>query len=161
MELVKVTRPQYLTVIAPRINDYAKHLKKHHILYENLFTYFQGSIQSALIQQLKYDISEFWVVMYEDKPRAFAHWMKRPLPHIGKVYMDAIHNWSKSPNAVGMLLDQFIEFGKQHRSTVYETDCLNEAVYRHFKKVVDQKGYTFDRTGWIHCIGMKKEVQDG
>ena len=156
MKLLKVTNPNWLTLIAPRINDYAKHLKKLHIQYENLYAYLASSIQGAQLQNLKYDISEFWVVIYEDKPKAFAHWFKRPLPHMGKVYMDGIYSWSKSSNAVSLLIDQFIEFGKQHRSTIYEADCLNEKLYRLFRKYAGEKGYDWQNTGIIHSIGLKE-----
>lgn len=160
MKLVKVTNPNWLTVIAPRINEYAKHLKKMDIQYENLYAYLAASIQSAQLQQLKYDLSEFWVAMYEGKPKAFAHWVKRPLPHIGKVYMDGIYSWSKSSNAVSMLIDQFIEYGKQHRATIYDAYCLNEKLFRLFKKYANEKGFDWRDAGGIHCIGVKKEAQN-
>jgi len=160
VELLKITNPNWLTVIAPRINDYAKHLKGLHIKYENLYSYIASSIQSAHLQNLEYDIYEFWVVLYEGEPKAFAAWLRRPLPHIGKVYLDGIYSWSKSSNAVNILLDQFIEFGKQHRSTVYEAGCLNDKLFRLFQKYANEKGYDWQNTGLIHCIGLKKEVKD-
>ena len=160
MKLLKITNPNWLKLIAPRINDYAKYLKKLHIKYENLLSAFEVSIQNAHLQNtLEYDLAEFWVVLYEDKPTAFAHWYRKSLPHIGKVQMDAIYSWSKSPNAVSMLIDQFIEFGKQHRSTIYEADCLDEKLYRLFRKYANEKGIDWQDTGLVHCIGLNKGVK--
>ena len=159
MKLVKITNPNWLTVIAPRINEYAKLLKQVDIQYENLYAYLAQSIQSAQLQQLEYDVSEFWVIMYENKPKAFAHWLRRPLPHIGKVYMDGIYNWSKSSKVVGMLIDQFIEFGKQHRATIYQADVLNEKLFRLFDKYANERGIDWQNSGLIHCIGKKKEIK--
>jgi len=157
MELLKITNPNWLTVIAPRINDYAKYLKKIHIKYENLISAFEVSIQNAHLQHsLEYDLAEFYVVMNEGSPKAFAHWYRKSLPHIGKVQLDAIHSWSKSSRAVSMLIDQFIEFGKQHRSTIYEADCLDEKLFRLFRKYADEKGIDWQNTGLIHCIGVNK-----
>lgn len=156
MKIHKVTNANWLTVIAPRINEYAKLLKQVDVQYENLYAYLAQSIQSAHLQQLEFDVSEFWVAMYEDTPSAFAHWVRRPLPHIGKVYMDGIYSWSKSPKAVGMLVDQFIEFGKQHRATIYQADVLNEKLFRLFRKYAGERGIDWQNSGLIHCIGKRK-----
>jgi len=159
MKLLKVTNPNWLPAIAPRINEYAKHLKEINIQYDNLYSCLAQSIQMAHVQGLKYDVSEFWVVMYENKPKAFAHWMVRGLPYVGVAYMDGIYSWSKSSMAVEMLIDQFIEFGKQHRATIYQADVLNDKLFRLFKQYANKKGISWENTGLIQCVGkrMKNE----
>jgi len=134
-------------------------LKHLDIQYETLYTCLAQAIQSAQIQQLEHDVSEFWVVLYENKPKAFAHWSVRPLPYTGAVYMDGIYSWSKSYKAVELLIDQFIEFGRQHRATVYQADVLNDKLFQLFKKYANKKGFSWENTGLIQCVGkrMKNE----
>ena len=156
MKLQKVTSPTWLLTIAPKIKDYSVYLKSHHISYEALCSYLAMSIQSGRRENDQPDMSEFWVVFTEGKPRAFAHWMVRPLPHIGKVYMDGIYSWAKTPKVVEMLVEEFIEFGKRHRCPIYEADCINEKVFEIFQKYAGEQGYDFVNTGCIHSIGRKR-----
>lgn len=157
MRLLKITNPNWLLNIAPRISEFARHLKEDHIPYEQLSSYLAMSIQKAHLQRLKHDTSEFWVVIDNNEPKAFAHWGIRDLPNLGKVYMDGIYSWSRSKKAVEMLVQEFIEFGKKHRCTIYEFDCINKKVYDIFKTYANKLGYDFNDTGRIHCIGRKME----
>ena len=156
MKLQKITEPRWLGMIGPRINEYVKFLKEQHISYESLFTYLAMSIQGGRREPPAHDVSEFWVVNNEGKPKAFAHWFVRPVPHIGKVYMDGIYSWAKTPRVVSMLIDEFLEFGKRHRCSIYEADCINEKVFDIIEKYVNEKGYDFKNTGSIHAIGRKR-----
>ena len=157
MKLQKITEPRWLGILGPKINEYTKYLKEQQITYESLFSYLAMSIQHGRRNDGKPDTSEFWVVSSDDgKPKAFAHWFVRPLPHIGKVYMDGIYSWAKTPRVVSMLIDEFLEFGKRHRSSIYEADCVNEKVFELITKYVNEKGYDFKDTGSIHGIGRKR-----
>jgi len=158
MKTQKITSPLWLGSIGPKIHEYSKFLKEQQITYESLYSYLAMSIQSGRRGDGRPDMSEFWVVFTEGKPRAFAHWVVRPLPHIGKVYMDGIYSWAKTPKVISLLLDEFIEFGKRHRSPIYEADAVNEKVYDIFTKYATEKGYEITRTNSIHGIGRKKEV---
>ncbi len=142
--------------MGPKINEYAKYLKEQHISYESLYSYFAMSIQGGRRYDGKADMSEFWVCFNDGKPRAFAHWFVRPLPDIGKVYMDSIHSWAKTPRVVSMLISEFFEFGKRHRSSIYEATCLNEKVFNVMTKYTSEQGYDFKDTGSIHTIGRKR-----
>ncbi len=156
MKLQKITSPLWIGSIGPKINEYVKYLKEQQITYESLYSYLAMSIQAGRRGDGKPDTSEFWVVFNEGKPRAFAHWFVRPIPHVGKVYMDGIYSWAKTPKVVSMLIDEFIEFGKRHRAPIYETDCVNEKVFEIITKYANEKGYDFKNTGNIHCIGRKR-----
>ena len=156
MKIQKITNPQWLLTIAPKILEYSKYLKEQQISYESLCTYLAMSIQSGRREDGKPDMSEFWVCSNEGKPRAFAHWFVRPIPHLGKVYMDGIYSWAKTPRVVSLLIDEFLEFGKRHRSPIYEADCINEKVFNIITKYANEKGYDFKNTGSIHSIGRKK-----
>ena len=143
--------------MGPKINEYCKYLKEQQITYESLFSYLAMSIQHGRCNDGKADTSEFWVVFSDDgKPKAFAHWFVRPLPHLGKVYMDGIYSWAKTPRVVSLLIDEFLEFGKRHRSSIYEADCVNEKVFGIITKYADEKGYDFKNTGTINSIGRKR-----
>ena len=157
MKLQKITEPKWLGMIGPKINEFAKFLKEQQVTYESLFSYLAMSIQHGRRSDGKPDTSEFWVVFSDDnKPKAFAHWFVRPLPHIGKVYMDGIYSWAKTERVVSLLIDEFLEFGKRHRCSTYEADCINEKVFNIFTKYSTEKGYDFNNTGSIHAIGRKR-----
>ncbi len=156
MKIQKITEPRWLGILGPKINEYSKFLKEQHITYESLFTYIAMGIQHGRRSDGKPDTSEFWVCFNDGKPRAFAHWFVRPIPHIGKVYMDGIYSWAKTPRVVHLLLDEFLEFGKRHRCTTYEADLINEKVFNLFTKYGDEKGYDIKDTGGIHAIGRKR-----
>ena len=156
MKLQKITNPQWLLTIAPKISEYAKYLKEQHISYEALASYIAMSVQAGRRIDGKPDTSEFWVVSTEGKPRAFAHWFVRPIPHIGKVYLDGIYSWAKTPKVIHLLLDEFLEFGKRHRCSLYEADAVNEKVYGIFEKYADEKGYEVARSTGIHGIAKKR-----
>ncbi len=159
MKIQKITEPKWLGILGPKINEYStKYLKDLHISYEALFSYYSMSIQLGRREKGIPDTSEFWVVFNEGKPRAFAHWGIRLLPHIGKVYMDSIYSWAKTPKATSMLLDEFIEFGKRHRCTTIEGEVMSEKVFNIFVKHLDGKGYDLNNVGSIHCIGRKRRT---
>lgn len=156
MKIQKITEPKWLGILGPKINEYTKFLKEQQVTYESLFSYLAVSIQTARMENDKPDRSEFWVCFNDGKPRAFAHWFVRPLPHIGKVYMDGIYSWAKTPRAVSLLIDEYLEFGKRHRCSTYEADCINEKIFKIFTKYADEKGYDFKDTGTINSIGRKR-----
>ncbi len=156
MKIQKITEPKWLGMIGPKINEYVKHLKEQQISYEALFSYLSVSITAGRREPPAPDVSEFWVAFNEGKPRAFAHWFVRPLPHIGKVYIDGIYSWAKTPRAVSLLIDEYLEFGKRHRCSTYEADCINEKIFKIFTKYADEKGYDFKDTGTINSIGRKR-----
>ncbi len=157
MKIQKITEPKWLGMIGPKISEYVKHLKEQQISYESLFSYLAMSIQHGRRNDGKPDTTEFWVALGDTgKPVAFAHWFVRPLPHIGKVYIDGIYSWAKTPRAVSLLIDEYLEFGKRHRCSTYEADCINEKVFNLFVKYAAEKGYDFKNTGGIHSIGRKR-----
>lgn len=166
MEAIKITNPQWLGYIAPRIAEFAAKLNVAGISYETLYTYFVNSVQHSLKVEIQNkddggpkleDMSEFWVVLEEDgTPVGFAHWYVRGLPHVGKVMCDSIYSWGKNREIFRKLLDEFEDFGRRHRATIYECDALNDAVVRLYNSAAKSKGYNLKVTSLRHCV-MEKE----
>jgi hypothetical protein len=149
LKLVRINNPLFLGNIGPEIKDFMEKIAVPGITYEGLYAYFAQSVQFGG------DKSEFWVAFEGEKPLAFAHCVVRGFPHVGKVYLDFIYNWSDNKEVVHLLLEKYIEFGKRHRALLYEADCINETIFRLFKQSADKFGFDFNKTGHINCIGKK------
>jgi len=152
LELIRVTNPHYLGMIAPQIKELVDRLDPVGITYESLWTYFSQSVQMGG------DKTEFWVVYNEEKPVAFAHWFMMGLPNIGKVCCDYIKSWNRMHDPVARLLDKFLEFGERNRCPVYEGFAANEALYKVWKNAAKSKGIGIRETGILNFIGRKEWV---
>ena len=150
LKLVNITNPNWLGIIGPQIKDFAKRVNLPTITYETLYTYFLRTIQYARGQ------AEFHVVMSGDDIVAFAHWFVCDLPHRGVVFMDWIYSWNRMREPVQMLVDRFIEFGKQNHAPIYKGTALNEAVFRVFRKAASKRGYDINKTELIDFLGRLK-----
>ena len=149
-KIAKITNPNWLGVLGPQINGFIEKAWTPTITYETLYTYFARSIQFGQ------NVAEFWVVFRDDEPVAFAHWFVCDLPHRGVVFCDYIYSWNRMREPVQMLLDKFIEFGKEKRAPVYKGTAINEAVYRVFRKAASKLGYEIEVTPLVDFIGRKK-----
>lgn len=150
MKAVKITNALWLGSIGPHINDFSKKVVIPGITYESLFGYFTATVQFGG------DMAEFWVIIDEEKPTAFAHWFVRGLPAIGKVFCDWIYSWTKDSNAVSLLLDEYEKFGLRHRAVLFEGEAIDEVVFRAFRKACTKKGYTLTRSNRINFTARKQ-----
>lgn len=146
-KLIKISQPEWLGYLAPQIKTFAEKLDLSTITYETLYTYFLRTIQHGG------DNIEFWVVFKEDQPIAFAHWYVNGLPQRGAVSCDYIHSWNRMREPIKLLLDKFIEFGKNHHAPIYTGTATNEAVFRVFRKAALKIGYKIEKTSLIDFMG--------
>lgn len=154
MKALKITNPLWLGQLGPKIESFVKKIKVAGITYESLYAYFVQSIQYGG------EMSEFWVVFDNGQPVAFAHWLVRGLPHIGKVYCDFIYSWTKQKEPASLLLDEFINFGKKHRAPIYEGDATSEVTFRVFRKIAHTKGYDLEKSNHVNFVGRKRQDED-
>lgn len=166
-KLSKITNPEFLGALNKEIIKLADKVGIPGITHQTLWTYFYQSIQRSHLQEqsLGKTNEEFWVVYTEVGNKeenlpplvhAFAHWYKKSLPDIGKVYCDWMYSWQTSKMPVQLLIDKFLKFGETHHCPWYEYDAINERVYTVLKKAADKKGGEISRQARINCIGRKK-----
>jgi hypothetical protein len=152
LKLQKVTNPNWLGMIAPRILDFYNRTKEPGKTYESLFTFYANSIQFGG------DNSEFWAVLNETKPVAFAHWMVFGLPLIGSVLFESLHNWSKQKEPINLLITEFVNFGKRKRATVYRYEAYNQKVADVIEKYAVDAGFEVKTSDSVRLyINTKKE----
>ncbi len=151
LKIEKITNPNWLGVLGPQIKIFSDKINLPTITYETLYTYFLRTVQH------QGDVAQFWVVFKDDEAVAFAHWFVCDLPHRGVVFVDYIHSWNRMREPVVMLLDKFIEFGKQKHAPIYKGTALNETIFRVFRKAASKKGYMLHPTGLIDFLGRKKQ----
>lgn len=150
LQLTQITNPIWLGQLGPQINTFCSKIQTPTITYETLYAYFSRTVQHGG------DIAQFWVVFKDNEPVAFAHWFVCDLPHRGVVFCDYIHSWNRMREPVELLLDKFIEFGKNKHAPIYKGTAINEAVYRVFRKAASKRGYEFEITPLIDFLGRKK-----
>jgi len=150
MKAIKITNPLWLRYIAPRVEKFAKIIDVEGVSYEFLITYFQQTAQYGGNR------AEFWVVINDNEPLAFAHWYVSGLPNIGKVNCDYIYSWVKDRRPAEMLVKEFIEFGKRNNCPLYQGDSISEPAFRAMRKIASKIGYDIKRTGNIQFVGRKK-----
>ena len=144
MEAIKITNPNWLPAIAPRISDYNKIIDVPGMTYEGLYSYFAQSIQFSG------GATEFWVVFDEGEPVAFSHWMTRGLPFSGKAYFDHLYKWSKSKKPIGLLVEKFGDFYKRMKCTMADANPVNEQVSDIIIKHGEENGWEIKRKDYIY-----------
>ena len=144
MEAIKITNPNWLPAIAPRIAEYNKILAVPGMTYEALYAYFAQAIQYSG------GATEFWVVFDEDEPVAFAHWMTRGLPFTGKAYFDHLYKWSKSKKPIGLLIEKFTDFYKRFHCTLADANPVNEQVAEIFSQWANEHSWEMKRNDFIY-----------
>ena len=154
MKAHKITNPLAIGQVAPLIIKFAQRVQEtsglfNGIVYESIYAY------AARVAQFGGDKAEFWVALDGDKPVGFAIWRVMDLPHIGKVYCDALYNDTRNQKAISGLYSEFIEFGKRHRALIYQFDAINEKVGEHFKHVLSKLGVECVDSGAKNYIGRK------
>jgi len=152
MKAVKITNPIWLGEVAPKINDFIKHIvKMRGYTYETLYTYFANTVQFGG------DRGEFWVVLRDSKPIAFANWYVKPLPWVGAVHIDTIYKWSGGKDVVMLLTDEFLKFSQRHKAPVLTAGSYNKAVIQLLERACKKRGYSCTDT---KCTTMIMEKQD-
>ena len=149
-KIIKITQPEWLGYLAPQIKSFVDKAPTPTITYETLYTYFTRTVQYGG------SVAEFHVVLKDKEPLAFAHWFVCDLPHRGVVFCDYVYSWNTLRQPVQMLLDKFIEFGKEKRAPIYKGTAINDRVFRVFRKAASKRGYELDVTPLIDFIGRKK-----
>lgn len=142
---------------------YAAKLDIKNMPHQALYTYLYDSARRCWEQEMKgtKPLEELWLV-YEEienqpiKVYAFAHWFFCPLPKLGTVFIDHIFSWNTSKEPAEMLIDKFLEFGKNHGCIWYEWSAINERVCKVFEGIANKKGYDVKRGTSIKCVGRRK-----
>ena len=148
-KIAQISNPNWLGTLGPQIKAFCDKASVPTVTYETLYTYFLRSVQHGG------KVAEFWVVFKDEEPIAFAHWFVNDLPHRGLVFCDYIHSWNRMRQPVEMLLDKFIEFGKDHHAPIYKGTAINQAVFRVFRKAASKRGYKLEQTPLVDFIGRK------
>lgn len=146
MKAVKITNPNWLPAIAPRISDYVKILSVPGMQYEQLYSYFAQAIQYGS------GATEFWVVFDNDEPVAFAHWMTRALPFAGKAYFDHLYKWSKSKKPLYLLFDKFKEFYLRMRCSMADASPVNEQIAELLINYGTELGWTIETRNQLYLV---------
>lgn len=150
VEIVKITNPLYLGVLAPRIQAYSKKLNIQGITYETLYSYFVETVQKWG------EIRELWVAYKDNQPVGFAHFFVMGLPHFAKVNMDEFHIWVNDKEVADGFIEKWIEFGKRHNCPLYETSVVNKAVVRYSKLKCEAFGYELTETDRKHFVMRRR-----
>lgn len=140
VEIVKITNPLYLGVLAPRIQTYSKGLDIQGITYETLYNYFLETIQRWG------EVRELYVAYKDKQPVGFAHFFVMGLPHFGKVSMDEFTVWVKDRSVADGFIEKWIDFGVRHNCPLYETSVINKAILRYSKLKCEKFGYELTET---------------
>lgn len=146
-QLAKISNPNWLGMLAPQIKIFCEKLNLPTITYETLYTYFLRTIQHGG------DNVEFWVVLKDSEPIAFAHWFVNGLPHRGAVSCDYIHSWNRMREPIQLLIEKFIAFGKENHAPIYTGTATSEAVFRVFRKAGAKQGLKLEKTSLIDFMG--------
>jgi hypothetical protein len=153
MKAVKITNPIWLGEIAPRVKDFIDRIiKMRGYTYETLYTYLSNTIQFGG------NNAEFWVVMDNGKPVAFASWYIKPLPWSGAVHFDTIYKWSGGNDVIKALVDEFIAFGQKNKAPVLTAGSYNKAVIKLLERECDKRGYSCSDTGCKTLLMEKKDA---
>lgn len=132
----KITNPRYLVNVAPDVKSYVDKIDSVGVNYEALMSYFYNSVQFG-----NHTKTEFWVVYEKNKVVGFAHWGVKPPPlHIGHVGCDFIYSHNRRREPIELLVDEFIEFGKTQRCTLYEFTTYNKSIFDVINKAFTEKG---------------------
>jgi len=150
LKIFKISNPNWLGVLGPQIKNFADKINLPTMTYETLYTYFVRTVQHGG------KVAEFWVVMNDEQPIAFAHWYVCDLPHRGVVFCDFLYSWNRMREPVIMLFDEFFKFGKEHHCPIYKGTAVNETVFRVFRKAASKRGYYLHRTELVDFLGRKK-----
>lgn len=149
----KIDNPLYIGQVAPLVYQFFKRVERNPsikgISYESLTTYFTNIIQFGG------DMSEFHVVIGDNKPVAFAMWRVLGPPHYGVSFCEYIYNITKTSEPMEMLCKEFIKFGEKHNTPYYGFMTVNDAVARRLKSYALKYNYELSDMGIRNFIGRK------
>ena len=138
MKIIKITNVHWLPRLGTRIAELANRLDTKTIQPESLYVHFANMVQFGG------ENSEFWAVMENNEPIAFASWFVMGHPHVGAINMDYIYNWSRKKDAVRLLVDEWIEYGKRKRAKYYYGTAINSQTLEIFKKYAGEINLNLD-----------------
>lgn len=156
----KITNPNYLGVIAPLIMRFHKRVKESSgnyggIAYESIYSKLSMMVQFGNVVNGE-DRSEVWVAYdNENRPVGFAAWHVMDLPHIGSVFCPCMFNDVRNQKAIKELYEEFKQFGRRHRATIYRFWAANDKVGSWFKNIGKNIGIEFEDTGAREFIGRE------
>lgn len=159
LKKIKITNAFWLGKVAPFIAEFLKKVEMIGVTYEGLYTYFANTVQNGDMakQQGVRDRGEFWVVMDDTTPIAFAHWFVKGLPFFGTVHCDFIYSWQRKKDPANLLLDEYQKFGEDHRAQFWEADATNRAVFEVLKRACGKRGMEVQETGQINFMVWRKQ----
>lgn len=147
LKAIRITNPHWLAQMAPFIISFVEKIGIPNLTYESMYTYLAQSIQYGG------DQTEFWVIVEDETPVAFAHWVVKGLPFLGTAYGEYVHSWNRKRDPVLMLVEKFIEFGKRHRCVWYAGDTINPTVFRVMRKAFNKKNVKIQDMQFVHFLG--------
>lgn len=151
LKALKINNAAWFPQIAVHIETFCKRAHVDGIQPGNLQTYF------AQIAQGWYgkETAEFWMVFEDEKPIAFASWQVLGLPHIAKVYCFCVHSWTKNKQAVDLLADEWINFGKRWNARWWSADLVNKVVMRLVEAKMKERGFEAKESGLTNVTYRK------
>lgn len=152
LKALKINNAAWLPQIADHIEQFCKRAHVDGIQPGNLQTYFAQVAQGVYGR----DVSEFWIVLENDKPTAFACWQVLGLPHIAKVYCYGVHSWGKDKQILDILAAEWIKFGQRWNAIWWSADFVGESVARLFTKKMKEHGFEEKRSGLINTVFRRK-----
>ena len=160
---LKITNPFWLGQIGPFLSEFLKKVSVPGVTYESLYTHFANTVQHgavALDQNVR-DNAELWVVFEENEagnnPIAFGHWFTKGPPFIGTVFCDFIYSWQRKKEPAGLLYDEFLKFGVDHRAKIWEAVAANDAVFKVLSRAASQRGLKVYPQNWKHFVMVQNE----
>jgi hypothetical protein len=162
MIAVRITDPLWVGNLGEHFVKFVKKIGTLGISSASFHSYLTRSVQFGG------NAMELWVVFESDehgtpdfsRPLAFAHWLVRDLPHVGKTYCDFIHNWSRKGEAVALLIEKWIEFADKFNARLFEGESTNKRLFQHFRKLANANGFVMEATQRTNFIAWKETAQE-
>lgn len=154
MTIQKITNPLYVGEIAELIMKFYNRVKDSSGMYDGI-TYESLYVYITRVVQMGSDKAEFWVAYDNDKPAGFALWRVMDLPYVGTVFCEGMYNDVRNQKAIKELYDEFFNFGRKHRTPLYQYYAVNEKVGEYFKTVGEKMGVKFKDSGAKTYVGRE------
>jgi len=152
MNPLKINNPEYIGLLGPRIQEYAKKIAIPGFTYEGLFVYFRTIIRAGG------EASEFWVVFDDDvNPLGFAMWQLLGVPRDSTVSFTHYYIWDKQKSAISdLIIQEFLNFKKKHNATFVDIVAQNQAGFKLFTKLFKEAGFDIIENDRINFIARRQ-----
>jgi hypothetical protein len=152
MKALKINNPEYMGLLGPRIQEYAKKLAIPGFTYEGLFVYFRNVIRAGG------EISEFWTVFDDNgEPLGFANWQLLGIPRDSTVSFTHYYIWDKRKAEVSdSIIQEFLNFKNKHNATFVDVVAQNQAGFKLFAKLFKEAGFDILENDRINFIARRQ-----